>query len=257
MFEPSHQATHIVFGAGRGIGLQFVKSLLLKDSKAKVIAQFREPERAQELLGLAEEHKERLSVVRLDPGDESHLEAWTAELKSAGIEASQVFSTIGFLHNENIQPEKSSRELSSEQLHAYFQGNCVVNALIAKHCKKLFSRKSPAVFAVVSGRVGSIDDNVMGGWYGYRMAKAALNMMLKNYSIELKNSRFPVQVFSLHPGTVDTELSAPFSKSVKHQIFSSEESVEQMLKAIDQSLEQQPNPTPLRFIAYNNEVLQF
>lgn len=251
-----HQCV-IVFGAGRGIGLQLVKSLMSDSRDTKIFAQYRDPDRAKALLDFSAEHPDFVEPVNFDPGSEEALQSWTESLQGRDIQPVAVYSTIGFLHSEAIQPEKSSRDLSSNQLQKYFQGNCVVNALIAKHCKKLFSRKLPAVFAVVSGRVGSIDDNVMGGWYGYRMAKAALNMMLKNFSIELKNSRFPVQVFSLHPGTVDTELSSPFSKNVKHSIFSAEESVGQMLNAVQQSLADHPDPTPLRFIAYDGEVLKF
>ena len=70
-----------------------------------------------------------------------------------------------------------------------------------------------SVAAALSARVGSISDNGLGGWYSYRMSKAALNMGLRTAALELR--RQGTAVLALHPGTVKTDLSAPFAKGVK------------------------------------------
>ena len=71
--------------------------------------------------------------------------------------------------------------------------------------------------AAVSARVGSIEDNRLGGWYSYRMSKAALNMALKTLSIEWKHSHAKGCVAALHPGTNDSPLSKPFQANVAAQ----------------------------------------
>jgi NAD(P)-dependent dehydrogenase (short-subunit alcohol dehydrogenase family) len=69
------------------------------------------------------------------------------------------------------------------------------------------------VFATLSAKVGSIGDNQAGGWYSYRAAKAALNQLVRTAAIELRNKRPAAICVAIHPGTVDTALSAPFAKS--------------------------------------------
>lgn len=70
----------------------------------------------------------------------------------------------------------------------------------------------PAVIANLSARVGSIGDNSMGGWYAYRASKTALNQLTKTMSVEFGRRKQLVSCILLHPGTVDTDLSAPFQK---------------------------------------------
>ena len=69
------------------------------------------------------------------------------------------------------------------------------------------------VAGFVSAKVGSIGDNALGGWYGYRASKAALNQFVKTASIELTRRNKESVCVALHPGTVDTALSQPFAKT--------------------------------------------
>jgi NAD(P)-dependent dehydrogenase (short-subunit alcohol dehydrogenase family) len=90
------------------------------------------------------------------------------------------------------------------------------------------------VFAVLSARVGSIGDNRLGGWYGYRMAKAALNQFVRTVSIEEKRRNDRSIVVGLHPGTVDTALSKPFQGNVRpDQLFTPSRAAVQLLDVID------------------------
>jgi NAD(P)-dependent dehydrogenase (short-subunit alcohol dehydrogenase family) len=90
---------------------------------------------------------------------------------------------------------------------------------------------SPARIVNMSARVGSIEDNSLGGWYSYRMSKAALNQFTKTLAIELKRTN--TVVLSLHPGTTDTTLSKPFQKNVKEgKLFTPEHAVSMMLEVV-------------------------
>lgn len=96
---------------------------------------------------------------------------------------------------------------------------------------RLPGKMQPAIIVNMSARVGSISDNHLGGWYSYRMSKAAMNMFTKTLSLEVKRSG--VAVISLHPGTTDTDLSRPFQKNVKEaKLFTVEKSVGHMLQVI-------------------------
>jgi len=86
-----------------------------------------------------------------------------------------------------------------------------------------------------ASHIGSISDNRMGGWYAYRASKAALNMVLKTLSIEYGRRFKQSVIIALHPGTVDTSLSAPFQANVPEgKLFTPEYSIEKLLGVIDQ-----------------------
>lgn len=94
------------------------------------------------------------------------------------------------------------------------------------------SIRPPSIVANLSARVGSISDNQLGGWYSYRMSKAALNQATRTMAIELKRSN--IFVVALHPGTTDTDLSQPFQLNVKEgSLFPVEFTVDQLIKIID------------------------
>ena len=124
-----------------------------------------------------------------------------------------VIDATGFLHDEDIEPEKSWRQLSPEHMAKAFAVNAIGPALLMKHFLPLMPRRDHAVFATLSAKVGSIGDNHLGGWYSYRASKAALNQLVRTAAIELRRSAPNAICVALHPGTVDTPLSAPFAKS--------------------------------------------
>ena len=126
-----------------------------------------------------------------------------------------IVNATGFLHGSGILPEKKIDDLNQEALQAFFAINTIAPALLYKYFLPLLSREGKAVMAHLSARVGSISDNHIGGWYGYRAAKAAQNMITKTASIEARRKYKNAILLGLHPGTVDTELSAPFQGAVK------------------------------------------
>lgn len=131
-----------------------------------------------------------------------------------------VIVTTGVLHGDEFAPEKCLKDLCAENMQRLFYANTVIPSLLAKYFLPNMEQRKRAIFAVLSARVGSITDNRLGGWYSYRASKTALNMVVKNLSIELGRKSKNLIIVGLHPGTVDSFLSAPFSANIaKDKLF--------------------------------------
>lgn len=124
-----------------------------------------------------------------------------------------VIDATGFLHDQQFRPEKSWREIDAAHLAHAFAVNAIGPALLMKHLLPCLRRKRRSVFATLSARVGSIGDNRLGGWHAYRASKAGLNQLVRCHAIELSRRNSDAICVAIHPGTVDTRLSKPFSKS--------------------------------------------
>ena len=120
-----------------------------------------------------------------------------------------IVNTIGILHTEQWMPEKKLDELNEDQLTKLMQINAIGPALTLKYFSKLLD-PSASIMAVLSAKVGSIEDNRLGGWYSYRASKAALNMLIKTAAIEFSRTKPNTTLVALHPGTVNSRLSKPF-----------------------------------------------
>jgi NAD(P)-dependent dehydrogenase (short-subunit alcohol dehydrogenase family) len=131
-------------------------------------------------------------------------------------------------------PERSYRQLDGEAMGEAFRINTIGPALVAKHLLPLLPRNERAVFAALSARVGSIADNRLGGWHSYRASKAALNMLVRNFAIELSRTHKQASAVALHPGTVDTGLSQPFQANLPFgQLTSPAQAAKHLLNVID------------------------
>ena len=141
----------------------------------------------------------------------------------------------GLLHDgAALQPEKTWRSLTAEGLQRAFAINTIGPALVAKHFLPLLAQERKAVFAALSARVGSIEDNHLGGWHAYRASKAALNMLIRTLAIELARRNDHALCVGLHPGTVDTGLSKPFQGYVaKGKLFTPARAAGQLLDVLD------------------------
>jgi len=111
-------------------------------------------------------------------------------------------------------PERSLRAIDAEAMAQMFALNTIGPALIARAMLPLMPKDRRTVFAVLSARVGSIGDNRLGGWHSYRASKAALNMLLRNFALEMARTHKLAVIAGLHPGTVETGLSAPFRQNL-------------------------------------------
>ena len=146
----------------------------------------------------------------------------------------KIIVSIGILHNEDFMPEKRIEEISSDQFLETIRINTLIPTLIARSFYKKLKKNDKSTLAFLSARVGSITDNRSGGWYSYRASKAALNMVIKNLSIELRRYNKELVVIGLHPGTVDSLLSQPFQKNLEDsKIFSADFSVLKLSSVID------------------------
>lgn len=174
------------------------------------------------------------SSVALDLASEDSIALAANWLKEQNIKPSLVFVATGLLHSDQKGPEKSMRELDTDWMLQTYQINAIGPALVAKHFLPLMPKEEIIKFAALSARVGSVSDNRLGGWYGYRAAKAALNMIIRNLSIEWTRKNKRSIIIALHPGTVDTGLSKPFqSNAPPGKLFDSERAALQLLDVLD------------------------
>ncbi len=225
----------LIIGGGHGIGLALVKHLL-NSTQSNVFVTYHNKERAAPLIELCK-HESRLTISNMDPTNEEAISTMSQLMKATlgDHPLDLVINCVGFLHTANQMPEKSLKDIHLDSLLEYFKTNSIVSVLLAKHLKPLFSTKSVGVFATLSARVGSIGDNKLGGWYGYRASKTALNMFMKNIAIEYKQNQLKTCVLSIHPGTTHTALSKPFSAHIKHQIFEDHETATHIMEVIAQA----------------------
>jgi NAD(P)-dependent dehydrogenase (short-subunit alcohol dehydrogenase family) len=159
----------------------------------------------------------RTTAPPIDYLDETSLKAaadWVAaQCAGLQLELRLLVVASGFLHGAQGQPERSWANLDADYLSHVFRINAIGPALVMKHFLPLFPKQGRCVAGFVSAKVGSIGDNALGGWYGYRASKAALNQLVKTASIELRRRNKDGICVALHPGTVDTPLSQPFAKT--------------------------------------------
>jgi NAD(P)-dependent dehydrogenase (short-subunit alcohol dehydrogenase family) len=221
----------LVIGGGRGIGLGFVSQFLARNDLERVYATYRRPESATELLAIADS---RLHCFQMDITVESQIATVVQQIQAQTTSLHYVINSVGVLHEGEMQPEKSLRSINSEQLLRYFQINSVGAMLVFKQVQPLLKHQNRSILATISAKVGSIGDNQIGGWYGYRASKSALNMFMHTAAIEYKRTCPQAILVALHPGTTDTQLSLPFQRNVPpEKLFSVDRTVSQLLTVID------------------------
>ena len=169
-----------------------------------------------------------------DLGDETSIAAAADTIGADGPLDLIVVATGILQRDPDIRPERSWKQIDGDAMAQVFAVNTIGPALIAKHFLPLMASETKSVFAALSARVGSIGDNGLGGWHSYRASKAALNMLLKNFAIELGRTHKQAVIAGLHPGTVDSKLSEPFQGNVPDdKLFTPAYSAEALLKVLD------------------------
>ncbi|ART79125.1 SDR family NAD(P)-dependent oxidoreductase [Oceanisphaera avium] len=145
-----------------------------------------------------------------------------------------VINTIGMLQQAAQQPEKRLEQLSLAAFNNSLHINTWPTLLMAQILSQRLTRDHKLQFAALSARVGSISDNRAGGWYSYRISKAALNMAIKTIALEWQR-RFPQAIMvGLHPGTVATSLSAPFRAGLaKGQLHTPEQAASHLIAVMN------------------------
>jgi NAD(P)-dependent dehydrogenase (short-subunit alcohol dehydrogenase family) len=226
----------LIQGASRGIGAEITAQLLERHDVGRLFATSRKPHQSSRLDKLADEHGFRLERVSMDIASEDSIQKAAAEIARDVDALDLIFNVTGILHDSEtgLSPEKSLRDLDPSNLNQSFRVNAFGPILVAKHFYPLVDNPDRAVIANMSARIGSIGDNHIGGWYGYRASKAAQNQFTRTLSIEIDRRSANAICVALHPGTVDTQLSRPYHSSVpEEQIFSTETSAKKLLTVID------------------------
>jgi NAD(P)-dependent dehydrogenase (short-subunit alcohol dehydrogenase family) len=170
---------------------------------AAFVAQLQADPRCQSVVAL-----HRHSSPAIDLTDEQSIAAAAEALQASGP-FHLIIHAAGILHSNDFMPEKKLGDLHFAQMQQTFMVNTFGPAIVLRHFSKLLD-KQRGVLALLSAKVGSIEDNRLGGWYSYRASKAALNMLIKTAAIEIKRNQPNSVIVALHPGTVTSALSQPF-----------------------------------------------
>lgn len=218
----------VILGAKGGVGEALAHHILATHPENQLILTSRQTYSARPGV-TGREHWEVLNIT-----DE---EAWSsfAQIVQERLNSiNLVINATGLLSSDHIMPERALKDLDIETMTQAFSVNTFGVGLALKYLTPFFPRGQRSVFASCSARVGSISDNRLGGWYSYRASKAAQNMLIKTAAIELYRSRKLSLCVGLHPGTVDSALSAPFTSRVKHRVFTPQESARYLADVLSQ-----------------------
>lgn len=231
-FDLSQCKSALIVGGGHGIGLALVQQLLHLSPVAKVVATYRVSANAIELLKLHHDYPERLKVFMIDPTSQTAVLDLSIDLSNSE-KFDLIINSVGLLYNDDLSPEKSVRSFSTNHFMEVMRVNTVVTPLVAKYFEKFLRRDCASALVSISAKVGSIHDNRMGGWHSYRASKAALNMLVKNISIEFAQKRNNCIVLAFHPGTTNTNLSKPFTSNTSYKVHTPEETAKNILNVIN------------------------
>ena len=191
------------------------------------------------LLGVSRQDRhsilERHQLVQMDMSQPRSITLLSAALQERDFQPDIVLACMGTLHSEQQGPEKRLQQLQDDWFYSSMRVNCLSHLHLAQAIEPLLNRQSRLRWLSLSAMVGSIADNRSGGWYSYRMSKAALNMGIKNLSLEWAR-RFPLACVSLiHPGTTDSALSQPFQRNIpSDRLYKADETAHRILCVLDQ-----------------------
>lgn len=212
----------IVVGAGSKIAQAIIDQLIALDDCQQIIAISRQ------------QSFQHTKITSLHcQYDEPSIES-TCQGLDIRFPVANVFICQGILHQDELQPERKLESISAENMLKVFTANTVTPSLWLKNLTPHLKSTVPCKVALFSARIGSISDNQLGGWYSYRASKAALNMMVKTFSVELARRAKNVKLLAFHPGTTDTPLSEPFQRSVPEgKLFTPEFVAAQLLSLLE------------------------
>ena len=215
----------IIIGGRGGVGAAMARQVALANPRNQVVATSRDDSWTQVVSEVA-----NIRRMTLDLTDETSCSTFASQVNHP-IQC--VVNCSGLLHDAGIQPERTWRHLDPKQMAEVFAVNSIAVAMAVKHLLPLIGRQERGVFASLSARVGSISDNRLGGWYSYRASKAAQHMILKCAAIEASRLYPNLTCVALHPGTVDTALSQPFtSRTPAERLFTPEKSAGHLLDVL-------------------------
>ncbi|GAA5188905.1 SDR family NAD(P)-dependent oxidoreductase [Ferrimonas gelatinilytica] len=230
----------LIIGGSGGIGKAILRHVIATFPEARIYATYRST--------LPEERLADITWLKAN----ASLDADVRQLAEKVANLDLLINAAGFLHDATNKPEKTINEFTPEFFNQNLSSNTLPTLLLAKYFSTHLKAKHQTYFVSLSARIGSIEDNKIGGWISYRCSKAALNMAVKTISIEWKFKLPNCCVFAFHPGTTDTKLSQPFQKSVPPSKLFTAEYVSQQLFNIISNVK--PSDTG-KFYSFNGEEL--
>ena len=241
----------LIQGGGRGIGLALARRALAAGATRLVITA-RQPDAAPALAELGGD--KRVTFLAMDVTDDASIRTACASIKQMLPRIDRLVCTSGILREGGIRPEKRIADIDADALVHLYRVNALGPVLLARELWPLLKGDHALQFAAISARVGSISDNRLGGWYAYRASKAALNQLMRTLSIELARANPNACVATLHPGTVDTDLSRPFQANVPaDKLFTADDSAARMWAVLDRL---KPEDSGTLF-AYDGSVIPY
>ncbi|GAA0279955.1 SDR family oxidoreductase [Alteraurantiacibacter aestuarii] len=229
-----------IFGASGGIGAALCRALA--DKGVQVLAGSRGGDTPTHV---------SITPFRFDLEDESTIAAAVQAMADDPPDLVVVATGVLTLA-DGTGPERSLKALDPATMQKVMLLNTIGPALIAKHVLPLFPRDRKCVFAALSAKVGSISDNRVGGWHSYRASKVALNMLIRNFAIEMERTHPQAVIVGLHPGTVDTRLSQPFQSSLPAGQLTMRRDAARNLMRILEGLQPQDSGT---LVGWDGEVI--
>lgn len=223
----------LIAGISGAIGGALAKRILEQDSEVSVIGLCRDPSSVT----LGEEPAGRVTLIRWDAVEHEGAGALRERLKQALSEESGLDTVIyaaGMLHGAGMTPEKRLEDMDAQAFAHAFAVNATGFAMLVQAISPWLRHRRFKRIVAISAKVGSITDNGFGGWYAYRSSKAALNMLVRNLSIELPRKYRPLVCVAVHPGTTLSPLSKPFTRSLAQlQVHEPEETAENILRVAE------------------------
>ncbi|OBU47347.1 SDR family oxidoreductase [Photobacterium phosphoreum] len=211
----------LVVGGSGGIGLAVIKQLLHLKPHSQIHATYFRHQ--------PDYHHPQLHWHQIDITVETDIAKLAAQL----IQLDIVINAVGMLHTAEHLPEKSIQHFDVDFFQTNIQTNTLPTLLLAKHFMSPLKTSRRSYFVTVSAKVGSIEDNKLGGWISYRSSKAALNMAIKTISIEWRTKLPHCCVLAFHPGTTASSLSKPFQRNVAlHKLFTPEYTAQCLLNLL-------------------------
>jgi NAD(P)-dependent dehydrogenase (short-subunit alcohol dehydrogenase family) len=186
--------TFLVTGAGRGIGLELC--LFALESGHNVMAIVRDPNNARNLSAARKEYGDKLLILKGDVTSDEDLKRLASEVGDRAIDI--LINNAGVLLDDGV----SFEELSREDLQQTFLVNTFAPLMVTQTFLPMLKKSSAAKLVNITSMMGSVADNKSGGYYAYRMSKAALNMFNKSFSVDHP----AIVAMVLHPGWVRTEM---------------------------------------------------
>jgi NAD(P)-dependent dehydrogenase (short-subunit alcohol dehydrogenase family) len=227
------QATVLITGANRGLGLEFVKQYA--EAGWQVIACCRWPDEAKELQAQAERSGDRIEIHQLDVADFEEVDALALILQGRAIDL--------LINNAGTYPQSDFGNVNYEAWAEAFHINSMAPMKMAEAFVGHVASSNLKKIVAVSSKMGSLDDNTSGGSYIYRSTKTAVNMVMKSLAIDLKPKGIASTI--LHPGWVRTDMGGP------NGLIDAPESVAGMRRVIDELTLESSG----RFVAYDGKEI--